>query len=142
MRGFFLSEIDSRARLRVRVSGPSKTMELTFEIDTGASKDLLIHQSLADELGLPASDDIDFATLADGKTKVEIKLAKLSVLWMDEAKPVDISVWPAIPGAITPPRNRNTIDGLIGRGLLADTKLEIDYVNRKILITKPTHEGT
>lgn len=141
MRGFFLSESDSRARLRVRVSGPSKTMELTFEIDTGAAKDLLIHQALADELGVAASDDIDFAILADGKTKVEVKLAKLSVSWMGEAKPVDISVWPETPGTAQPPRNKNTIDGLIGRDLLSDTKLEIDYVNRKVVLTKPVIEG-
>jgi hypothetical protein len=142
MRGFFLSDSDSRARLRVRVSGPNKTMELTFEIDTGASKDLLIHQTLADELGLPASDDIDFATLADGTTKVEVKLAKLSVFWIDETKPVDISVWPLTPGVAQPARNKNSIDGLIGRGLLAETKLEIDYVNREIVLTKPVNKGT
>jgi hypothetical protein len=59
---------------------------------------------------------------------------------MDEPKSVDISVWPLTPGSAAPVRNKNTIDGLIGRGLLADTKLEIDYVNRKIVLTKPVIE--
>jgi predicted aspartyl protease len=141
MQGFFLSKNDDRARLRVRTSGPSKTMELTFEIDTGASQDLFIQQYLADDLGLLTFDDKDRATLADGKTKVKVRKAKLSVMWMGAEKSVDALVWPATPGTTTPARNKNTIDGLIGRGLLADTKLEIDYVNRKVVLTKPVIEG-
>lgn len=141
MRGFFLSKNDNRARLKVRASGPSKTMELTFEIDTGASQDLFIQQYLADDLGLSTIDDKDRATLADGKTKVKVRKAKLSVVWMGAAKNVDALVWPSTPGTAAPPRNKSTIDGLIGRGLLADTKLEIDYVNRKIVLTKPVIEG-
>jgi predicted aspartyl protease len=141
MWGFFLNEYDNRARLRVRVTGPSKPMVLTFEIDTGASKDLLIQQALADELGIAATNDVDFAILADGKTKVEVKSAKLDVVWMDETKRVDVLVWPASLETAVPPRNKNTIDGLIGRDLLRDTKLEIDYVNRKVVLTKPVIEG-
>jgi predicted aspartyl protease len=135
MRGFFTNDL--RARLRVQASGPSKTMVLTFEIDTGASKELLIHRSLADELGLKTSTENEFATLADGTTEVEVASAKLDIVWMNETKPIDVLVWPLTPGTAAPVRNKNTIDGLIGRGLLADTKLEIDYVNRKIVLTQP-----
>jgi predicted aspartyl protease len=141
MRGFFNTN-DNRARLRVRTSGPSKTMELTFEIDTGASQDLFIQQELADELGVAAIDDNDRATLADGKTKVSVKKAELSVEWMGAARSIEALVWALTHGTTAPARNKNTIDGLIGRGLLADTKLEIDYVNRKVLLSKPVNEGT
>jgi predicted aspartyl protease len=139
MRGFFLNANDHRARLRVQASGPNKTIYLTFEIDTGASRDMLIHQTLADELGLKTENDDDLATLADGTTEVAVLKATVEVVWMGESKPVNVLVW---PGTVAPVRNKNTIDGLIGRDLLRDTHLTIDYVNRKILIAKPTHEGT
>jgi predicted aspartyl protease len=141
MRGFFLNHNDHRARLRVRASGPKTTMELTFEIDTGATRDMLIHQSLANELGLAISRDDDIATLADGTTEVKVSLAELDIVWMGETKPVKVLVWPLTPGTAAPARNKNSIDGLIGRDLLCHTKLEIDYVNRKIVLTKPVIEG-
>jgi predicted aspartyl protease len=101
MRGFFFSDSDHRARIRVSATGPAKNLMLTFEIDTGASGQIYINQELANDLGLEIIDNDLTATLADGR-KEPVFLARLQIHWMDEQRFVDATVWTS-PTAPIPP---------------------------------------
>ena len=139
MRGYFFSELDHRAIVRVRATGPIKTLDLTFEIDTGASEQLFIGGELAEELGLKL-DKEQTATLANG-SEVIVFQAKLQIEWLDGAYEVDATVWPINPDKPRGRRSKNKPDGLIGQALLLQSHLSIDYVNRKVVLTKPVIEG-
>ena len=139
MQGYFLSNSDDRARLKLRANGPKSSVILTLEIDTGASNDLFIWRNSADELGLELEPDDDVAILADGTTKVKVMRAFVEIEWMGETRRVCALIWS--PQSKKALQSKNRIDGLIGRRLLHDTHLSIDYVNRKVALTTPAHEG-
>lgn len=141
LRGFFLNDYDHRARLRVRAFGPTQTLDLTFEIDTGASEELFVHHELAEQLGLKFDDQRHLMTLADG-TQVLGSSATMQIDWIDGQLPVEVTVWPRAAGAPRPARQRNRLDGLIGHRLLRQSRLSIDYINRKVVIERPAVEET
>ena len=141
MRGFFLNDHDHRARLRVRAYAPTQTLDLTFEIDTGASEELFIRQELADQLGLMINDQRQLMTLADG-TQVLGSVTTMPIDWIDGQLSVEVTVWPRDAGGPRPARQRNRLDGLIGHRLLMQSRLSIDYINRKAVIERPAVEET
>jgi predicted aspartyl protease len=139
MQGFFLSDVDHRAWIRVRAAGAVKTLDLLLEIDTGASNEVFISHELATELGLQILASARVATLADG-SELPVLQAKLQIEWLDGTREVDATVWPSNPNK-RGRRKRSQSDGLIGQALLLQSHLSIDYVNRKVVLTKPVIEG-
>ncbi len=139
MQGFFWSAVDDRARLRIKVSGEKHAETLIFEIDTGASEELFMSEDAADHLGIQLASR-HWATLADGSQKVVMK-GRATIQWLAGDAQVEVTVWPRAGEPLSPSKDKNRIDGLVGRRLLKKCCLTIDYVNRTVSITQPTAAG-
>jgi predicted aspartyl protease len=139
LRGFFLGQTDTRALVRLNVSGSAQSVMLTFEIDTGASETLIIGEELAKRLGARPFDKKQWATLANG-TLVRVLQAEMTIEWLGGHETVDATIWPQENTPNSSSGGKNAVAGLIGRKLLKTAHLSIDYVNRKIVLTKPVIE--
>lgn len=94
------------------------TVPLTLLIDTGFDGELLLYPEQLSRLGIPATyQDMTRVRLADG-SEATFFIASATVEWQGEPRPVSIDVIPRP----APPSAR----GLLGCGLLRDSRLSID----------------
>jgi clan AA aspartic protease len=105
--------------------GPGRQERLVdFWIDTGFTGDLMLRQEVAESLGLEACAEVD-AVLADGSSQL-FAMVRAEVLWMGGWRTAEILV------------SRHGAVPLLGAGLLAEHRLEIDYPLRELFV-RPSH---
>ncbi len=103
--------------IEIRLAG--STDPFTFLIDTGFDGEMLLYEHQLSRAGIPLIyQDMTRARLADG-SEATFFVMTASVEWHGEAREVSIDV---IPRAAPP-----LAWGLIGCGLLRDSRLAIDF---------------
>lgn len=107
-------------RVEISVMGIRSTCSIKAVIDTGFDGDLCLPIQIAIQLGLELRD-ILYIELADGTIKDELVFAG-AVHWESEIKEVRIML-------------TGSEDPLIGIGLLAKKRLEIDFEKGSVSIT-------
>jgi hypothetical protein len=133
---------DTTARISQRLFGPNGTQSLRFEIDTGFYGDIL----MPIEWALLLTSDFDAVPrgvfLADGTAR-KAQVCNLSLDWVGGVRPVEVLAVAALAstGAALPfagptgnDRRGGKPHGLIGRGLLSDARLMIDWVDSLVTI--------
>lgn len=98
--------------LELRPSQDTPSTSVTAWIDTGFTGDLVLPQSIVNDLALTMSGTVS-AVLADG-SNVAMKTFHCLVQWFDELRPLEVVA------------NEGECP-LIGVGLLLDRQLRIDY---------------
>ena len=107
---------------------------LNFEIDTGASSELIVSKDCADWLGVLTEDGYK-ATLADGSVIDAVKgLAQID--WFGIKTYVEVTIFPGTSGFVSPRAARagGRPHGLLGRNLLRKNTLTIDYPNGHVTL--------
>ena len=95
------------------------TVPITLLIDTGFDGELLLYAEQLSRIGIPATyQDMTRVRLADG-SEATFFIASATVDWQGEPRTVSIDVIPRP----APPSAR----GLLGCGLLRDSRLSIDF---------------
>jgi predicted aspartyl protease len=144
--GFFHSITDLRAIVRLDVNGEQKMAAMNLEIDTGAQAAMMMSQVWADYLGLTVELGHS-ATLADG-TQRSVGMAQVMIEWCNTVHEIEAVVWPGFTDLELPPssasgsrRYRGRPDGLVGRRLLRNCVLTIDYPNRHVMVQESKSSG-
>lgn len=119
MNGYF--DEYGHPRIEISVIGIRATCSIEAVIDTGFDGDLCLPIQIAIQLGMELRD-ILYIELADGTIKDELVFAG-AINWEGETKEVRVIL-------------TSSEDALIGIGLLAEKRLEIDFGKRSINITK------
>jgi predicted aspartyl protease len=134
LQGYFDDE--NRALLRLRVRGRGNWSHVTAEIDTGAQPAIVTSLTVAEALDAEIEAK-HIATLADG-AKVPACLVALEVDWFGEPKLVVgvAFVGPDGAGFGQPGRRGRRPNALIGRGLLGDCRLTIDYGRATVAVDR------
>ena len=95
------------------------TVPITLLIDTGFDGELLLYAEQLSRIGVPATyQDMTRVRLADG-SEVTFFIANATVEWQGEPRTVSIDVIPRPAPA--------SAKGLLGCGLLRDSRLSIDF---------------
>jgi hypothetical protein len=138
MDAFFDAEArGGRAIIRLLVGEGAKRQTLRLEIDTGANRAVFVSEAIAKDL-CPVLEGSHSGILADGSTREAVK-GTVTVEWFGTSKSVEVFGW---AGDTSDNRGKkNRIDGLAGRDLFLDASLHLDFVNRKITVTRPAPEG-
>jgi hypothetical protein len=135
-----LGSLDQRGRsiVRLQVRGKSGSWtSIGCEIDTGAEPELLTSQAWLGHLDAETEPG-DLLTLPDGREAPAL-YAVLEVEWFGQVRLVDV-VTPVSFNADTafrPPARRGSApNALLGRGLLSDCRLTIDYGRANVSIDR------
>lgn len=135
---------DSTARVRLTLAGPLASHDLTFVLDTGFFGAILLPFEWAALMTQEFDANLRRIYLADG-TPSPARTCTLDVAWIDGQQPVEtLAIERPIssPGSIPPvepyalPNARSVKpNGLIGRGLLANARLSISWIDGEVSIT-------
>jgi predicted aspartyl protease len=118
-----------RAVGRLKVRGTGEWQMMACEIDTGAQPELVSSRGWVELLAAPIYETSAVMTLADGRV-VCAGRAIVEVDWFEQARSVDVvfSMSSDADNAFRPPDRRGEApNALLGRGLLTDCRLTIDY---------------
>ena len=130
----FVNEPDMKAIVRLKLYSGGQEVFMNVEIDTGAGLELVVPSSAAGIIGIELGDNRT-AQLADGSMIVTREgLAELD--WLGE-KRIVIGVIFYEAGDFAPldaRRHAGRAHGRLGRNLLRDAKLTIDYPNRSVTV--------
>ena len=132
--GYFDSA--GRALVRLRVRGKGNWMHGTFEIDTGAQPEFVTSLLMAEHLQAE-TETRHAAVLANG-TRVPAHGVVLELDWFDEIKLVQgIGFRSQDSAAFLEPSQRGPgVHGLIGRALLVECRLTIDFGLKTVMIER------
>lgn len=142
----WLDARDLSARVRLTLVGPLAAHDLTFEIDTGFFGAVLLPEEWAGLMTQDFEASPQSIYLADGTARPTAD-CNLQVLWINGPQEVEaftIGAAPVTAGAPPPaePFARPTTlgrsgkpNGLIGRGLLANARLSISWIDGEVSIT-------
>ena len=127
---------DGRAVVRLRIRGAGDWRVLACEIDTGAKPELVTSLDWFQELDA-LSDDIPYElTLADGRV-IAAMSALVEVEWLGEIRFASM-MYPmaqADTAPFLPPGRRGpNTNALLGRLLLANCRLTIDYGRASVTV--------
>jgi predicted aspartyl protease len=105
-------------------------------VDTGCTFSLVIdNPAVAARLGLERTNFTEPGLLASGAPQ-EFQIYKATVGWLGQERRIDVHVPATPPGAAVPlPRAEQPI-GMLGTGLLAMTKLVVDFAAMTLRISQ------
>ena len=137
----YIEEQTLRAIVRVNVIGASREAILNLEIDTGAGPELILSEEWSDWLGLPTGENIR-VTLADGSKTLAVK-GLAEIVWFDAKVTIEVAVFGGESNFVLPGVRHAGVrpHGLIGRKLLRDASLTIDYPSRRVILNKAPGPG-
>lgn len=134
-----------RALLRLRARGADGVWNtLVCEIDTGAEPMLLTSLAWVEQLGaLIDAEAGEVLTFADGSNGQAIYIV-FEIEWFGRIRRVDAlaAIGSSMEAGFTPPGRRGRgANALLGRSLLANTRLTIDYGRASVAVehSEPAH---
>lgn len=120
--------LDERGQPVISIRLAGSTHPLTFLIDTGFDGEILLYEDQLARAGISLTyEDMARARLADG-SEATLFIAAAAAEWHGELRQISVDV---IPRAAPP-----SAWGLLGCGLLRDSRLAIDFPARTVEVLR------